>query len=72
MWDRNFFLDEEEIDRDAVREILWPSGKNELERRDYFTKCKNAFGIEVLGLDSEEVGQPPKALHSNLNGAFWK
>jgi transposase len=72
MWDRNLFLEEEEVDREEVREILWPSGKNKLGRREYFTKCKNAFGIEVLGWDPEKVGQPPMALHSNLNGAFWK
>jgi hypothetical protein len=72
MWDRNLFLEEDEIDRDAVREILRPSGKNELERQEYFTKCKNAFGIEVLGWDPEVVGQPPKALRSNLSGAYWK
>jgi len=72
MWDRNFFLEEDEIDHDAVREILRPSGKNELERQEYFTKCKNAFGIEVLGCDPEEVGQPPKALDCNLSGPYWK
>ena len=72
MWDRNLFLEEDEIDSEAVREILRPAGKNELERQEYFTKCKNAFGIEVLGCNPEEVGQLPKALHSNLNGAYWK
>ncbi len=72
MWDRNFFLDEDEIDREAVREILRPSGKNDLERQEYFAQCKNAFGIEGLGWDPEAVGQPTKALHSTLNGASWK
>ncbi len=38
MWDRNLFLEEDEIDRDAVREILRPSGN--LRRADFFAHCK--------------------------------
>ncbi len=72
MWDRNFLLQHEEVDRDAVHEILQPSGKNCLRRSDFFAHCKDAFRMEVLGLDPEETEQPPKALQSGLDGVYWK
>ncbi len=72
MWDRNFLLEHDEVDRDAVREILQPSGKSGLRRADYFAHCKDAFRMEVLGLDPEETEQPPKALQSGLDGVYWK
>jgi transposase len=72
MWDRNFLLQHDEIDRDAVREILRPSGKNELEKSDYFAYCKDAYRMEVLGLDPEETEQPPLALQTGLDGVYWK
>jgi hypothetical protein len=68
MWERNLMLTQEEISRDAVR----PSGKNELERNDFFAHCKDAFRMEVLGLDPEFTDQPPKALQSGLDGVYWK
>ncbi len=72
MWERNFMLDQEEISRDAVHKILRPSGKNELERADFFAHCKDAFRMEVLGLDPEATDKPPKQLRTGLNGAYWK
>jgi hypothetical protein len=44
MWDRNFLLQHDEIDRDVVREILQPSGENELRRADYFAHARDAYG----------------------------
>jgi hypothetical protein len=72
MWDRNFLLQHDEVDRDAVREILRPSGKNELEKSDYFAHCKDAYRMEVLGLDPEVTDQPPLALQDGLDGVYWK
>ena len=72
MWNRNLMLTQEDISRDAVCKILRPSGKNELERNDFFAKCKDAFRMEVLGLDPKFTDQPPMALQSGLNGAYWK
>jgi transposase len=72
MWDRNFLLEHDEIDRDAVREILRPSGKNGLRRADFFAHCKDAYRMEVLGLDPEETEQPPLALQDGLDGVYWK
>jgi transposase len=72
MWDRNFLLQHEEIDRNAIHEILRPKGKNELRRADYFAHARDAFRMEVLGLDPEETEQPPMALQSGLDGAYWK
>jgi hypothetical protein len=72
MWERNLMLKQEEISRYAVRKILWPSGKNELERNDFFAHCKDAFRMEVLGLDPKFTDQPPKALQSGLDGVYWK
>jgi transposase len=72
MWDRNFLLQHDEIDRDAVREILRPSGKNGLRRADFFAHCKDAFRMEVLGLDPEVTDQPPLALQDGLDGVYWK
>jgi hypothetical protein len=72
MWDRNFLLEHDEIDRVAVREILRPSGKNGLRRADYFAHCKDAFRMEVLGLDPDETEQPPLALQDGLDGVYWK
>jgi hypothetical protein len=72
MWDRNFLLQHDEIDRDAVREILRPSGKNGLWRADFFAHCKDAFRMEVLGLDPEVTDQPPLALQDGLDGVYWK
>jgi hypothetical protein len=72
MWDRNFMLQHEEIDRNAIHEILRPKGKNELRRADYFAHARDAFRMEVLGLDPEETEQPPMALQSGLDGAYWK
>jgi hypothetical protein len=50
MWDRNFFLEEDEIDRDTVREILRPSGKNELERQEYFTRGQSKNELRGNGV----------------------
>jgi transposase len=72
MWDRNFLLQHDEIDREAVREILRPSGKNELKRSDYFAHCRDAYAMEVLGLDPEVTDQPPLALQDGLDGVYWK
>ena len=72
MWDRNFLLEHDEIDRDAVREILRPLGKNGLRRADYFAHCRDAFRMEVLRLDPEETEQPPLALQDGLDGLYWK
>jgi transposase len=72
MWDRNFLLQHDEIDRDAIREILRPSGENELRRADYFAHARDAYRMEVLGLDPEETEQPPMALQSGLDGVYWK
>jgi hypothetical protein len=49
IWERNLMLTQEEISRDAVRKILRPSGKNELERNDFFAHCKDEFRMEVFG-----------------------
>ncbi len=72
MWDRNLLLQHNEIDREAVREILRPSGKNELKRSDYFAHCRDAYGMEVLGLDPEATDEPPLALQDGLDGVYWK
>ena len=72
MWDRNFLLQHDEIDRDAIREILRPSGENELRRADYFAHARDAYRMEVLGFDPEETEQPPMALQSGLDGVYWK
>jgi hypothetical protein len=43
-------LKQEEISRDALCKILRSSGKNELERNNFFMHCKDAFHMEVLCL----------------------
>ncbi len=68
MWERNLMLTQEDIRRDAVCKILRPSGKNELERNDFFAHCKDAYRMQVLGLDPKFTDQPPKALQSGLDG----
>ena len=72
MWDRNFLLEHDEIDRDAVRAVLRPSGKNELRRADFYSHAKDAFRMEVQGLDPIETEQPPMALQTGLDGVYWK
>jgi hypothetical protein len=77
MWERNLMLTQEEISRDAVCKILRPSGKNEGKNEleiwnDFFAYCKDAFRMEVLGLDPKFTDQPPKALQSRLDGVYWK
>jgi hypothetical protein len=72
MWDRNFLLEREEIDRDAIREVLRPKGKNELQRADYFAHARDAYRMDVLGLEPEAADEPPMALQSGLDGAYWK
>jgi transposase len=72
MWDRNFLLEHERVDRDAVNNILRPKGKNELRRADFFAHARDAYRMEVLGLDPKETDQPPIALQSGLDGAYWK
>ena len=72
MWDRNFQLDADDIDREAVCEILWPSKKSTLRRADFFAHCRDAYCMEVLGLDPQETDQPPIALQSELDGVYWK
>jgi hypothetical protein len=72
MWDRNFLLQHDEIDRGLIHEILRPSGENELRRADYFAHARDAYRMEVLGLDPEETEQPPIALQSGLDGVYWK
>ncbi len=72
MWDRNFLLQHDEIDRGLIREILRPSGENELRRADYFAHARDAYRMEVLGLDPKETEQPPMALQSGLDGVYWK
>jgi hypothetical protein len=66
MWERNLMLTQEEISRDAVCKILRPSGKNELGRNDFCAHCKDAFRMEVLGLDPEFTDQPPKLCRADL------
>ena len=72
MWNRNFQLDADDIDREAVREILQPSKKSTLRRADFFAHCRDAYRMEVLGLDPLETDQPPMALQSGLDGLYWK
>jgi hypothetical protein len=72
MWDRNFLLEHEEVDCDAILEILQPKGKNELKRSDYFAHSKDAFRMEVLGLDPEVTDQPPRALQDGLDSVYRK
>jgi hypothetical protein len=72
MWDRNFLLEREEVDLDAIHDILRPKEKNELRRADYFAHARDAYRMEVLGLEPEETEQPPIALQSGLDGAYWK
>jgi hypothetical protein len=72
MWDRNMLLEQDEIDRDAIHEILRPKGKNEFRRTDYFAQARDAYRMGVLGLDAVETDQPPIALQSGIDGAYWK
>jgi hypothetical protein len=72
MWDRNLLLEHDVIDREAVREILRPTGKKGLRRADYFAHCRDAYRMEVLGLDPEVTEQPPLALQDGLDGVYWK
>jgi hypothetical protein len=53
-------------------EILRPSGENELRRADYFAHARDAYRMEVLGVDPEETEQPPIALQTGLDGVYWK
>jgi transposase len=72
MWDHNFLLEREEIDRDAIRQILRPKGKNELQRADFFAHARDAYRMDVLGLGPVETEQPPMALQTGLDGLYWK
>jgi transposase len=72
MWDRNFLLQYDEIDQNAVREILRPKGKKGLWREDYFAHARDAYRMEVLGLPPEVTEQPPLELQDGLDGVYWK
>ncbi len=68
MWDRNFLLERDEIDRDAVGEILRPSGKN----GRLFCALQGCVSHGSLGLDPEVTEQPPLPLQTGLDGVYWK
>ncbi len=65
-------MEHDEVDRNAVREILQPTGKNGLRRADYFAHARDAYRMTILGLDPEVTEQPPLALQSDLAGVYWK
>jgi hypothetical protein len=66
MWKNNFLLQRDDIDREAVRAILRPPGKNEMENEDYYAHCRDAYRMEVLDMDPMYTDQPPKNLQTDL------
>ena len=72
MWDRNFLLRQETIDRDTVREIIKPLGQTEISKQNFYNECRDAYRTDVQGLKPLYSDAPPAELADTLDGGYWK